>query len=155
MKQDIVQIPDEVLRTPSKKVENFDDPALHILIQNMKDTLAKSKNGIGLAAPQIGSSMRVFITNIKEFQGVFINPTITRYSKKEVMLEEGCLSVDGHFEKIWRSANVTFKAYDEKGNKVKHKVSGLAAQLVQHETDHLNGIVFVDRIKEQKKEGLL
>jgi peptide deformylase len=127
------------------------------LIQKMKDVLRTQHDGIGLAAPQIGVNKRVFIVSGKIFgddkeDAVFINPVITKASKEKKWMEgEGCLSVRWIYGKVQRSLKVTIKAYNEKAELISRGASGLLAHIFQHEIDHLDGILFIDKAKDLEK----
>jgi len=121
-------------------------------------TLLQKEEGLGLAAPQVGESLRVFIAlpnYLDELQGhtVFINPEIEPFGNMEKR-EEGCLSIPGIYETLERPSMARVSAVDEKGNRFALEVSGLAARLVQHENDHLDGILYVDRLSPMKKKLL-
>ncbi len=134
----------KILRKPSQEVRDFNDPKLKKLIQDMFDTLKATPNGVGLAAPQVGESLRLFIVLLPKFQGVFINPKIEKISG-EVLTQEGCLSVPKIWGEIKRAKEVEISAYNEKGKKFKMKSKDLLAQIFQHEIDHLDGILFIDK----------
>jgi len=135
-----------VLRARSKEVADISDEEIQRLIKDMQDTLAIAKNGIGLAAPQIGKNLRVFIVSpaLGLNQIVFINPVITKISEKIKLVDEGCLSVIGLYGKIKRAESLKIEAYNQNGRKFKMKAEGLVAQLFQHEVDHLDGVLFKD-----------
>lgn len=145
----------KILRKKSEEIVNFNDQNLKKFITEMKEILSKTSNGIGLAAPQVGKNLRIFIIS-PELKAplVFINPEITKKSSKEIELEEGCLSLPGIFGIIKRSKWVKISAYDESGKKFKMKAENLLAQLFQHEVDHLNGRLYADKaVKLFKIEG--
>ncbi|MDX1607813.1 MAG: peptide deformylase [Candidatus Spechtbacterales bacterium] len=164
MQKPVVQEPANVLRKKAEKIKKFNTPKLRELISDMMDTVI-AEDGVGLAAPQIGISKRVFIipedyapeirtlnprTWLKpKIQTVFINPKIIYYSNKKETVEEGCLSIRGKFHPTTRSHEVLIQARDIKGRKFKTRGEGLLARIFQHETDHLNGILFIDRLHEQ------
>ena len=135
-----------VLRARSKEVADISDAEIQRLIKDMQDTLAIAKNGIGLAAPQIGRNLRIFVVSpaFGFNQIVFINPVITKISEKTKLVDEGCLSVIGLYGKIKRAESLKIEAYNQNGRKFKMKADGLVAQLFQHEVDHLNGVLFKD-----------
>lgn len=116
-------------------------------------------HGVGLAAPQIGLNMSVFVAQMpgKDGKGYagkfysFFNPTIEFASKKIITDYEGCLSVPGYFGNVDRSEKITISGYDKNNRKVTLKVEGFLARIFQHETDHLNGTLFVDKSKDVKK----
>lgn len=136
---------DEILRKQSKEVEQIDEKIL-TLIEDMKETLHQY-NGVGLAAVQVGVLKRVIVIDTYEpgEQFVLINPEIVK-TKGEQTVEEGCLSFPNKFGQIVRPAEVTVKALNEKGEKIKITAKELLAQAICHEVDHLNGELFVDKI---------
>ncbi len=140
----IIKYPNPILRKKSKKIEII-DRKIKKLAQDMLETL-KSAQGLGLAAPQVGESISLFVLNFGEKSLVFINPEIIKKSKKKEVLEEGCLSFPGLFLKIKRPKEIEIKALDLNGQEIKRKFNGLDARVIQHEIDHLNGILFIDRL---------
>lgn len=136
---------DEVLRKKSKTVEVVDDK-IRALIDDMLDTLYQY-NGVGLAAPQVGILKRIVVIDTYEGKGpiVLINPEIIK-EKGEQEVDEGCLSFPSQYAKIIRPKEVTVKALDENGKEFKITGKDLLAQALSHEIDHLNGILFVDKI---------
>lgn len=156
---DIVQRDNPVLHTKAADVPVADigTPAFNKILADMKTALDSQHDGIAIAAPQIGVSLRIFIVSGKllreadpEYTGeathiVFINPTIIRLSKEKKSVEEGCLSVRWLYGKVPRSLRATVRALNEKNEKVERGASGLLAQIFQHEVDHLEGILFTDR----------
>jgi len=153
----IVQVGNAALRKKAKEVpiKNVRSRTIKQILRDMKETLAKEPDGVGLAAPQIGVSLRIFIVSKKVLKGkdekkrvrdmVFINPTIVKRSRKKEQLGEGCLSVRAVYGKVKRSSQVTLKALNERGERVTIGSSGLLAQIFQHEIDHLDGILFIDK----------
>lgn len=152
---------DEILKKRSREVEKIDEKTLE-LIQDMIETMHKL-DGVGLAAVQVGVLKRIVVIDLYE-EGVppyiFINPEIVK-EKGEQTVDEGCLSFPNKFAKIVRPKEVVLKALNEKGEKIEVKAKDLLAQAICHEVDHLNGIVFVDKIipgtletvtQEQKQE---
>ena len=123
------------------------------LIKVMKEMLNKKNDGAALAAPQIGKSVRLFIISENVLDGedintVFINPKIIEQSEEKEWMEEGCLSVKGIYGKVNRSTSCTIRAYDERGEIFTQKGYGLISQIFQHEVDHLNGILFIEKAKD-------
>jgi len=159
---EIVQKDNPVLRQKATEVTlaEITSPRIQGILAEMKKALASQEDGVALAAPQIGIPLRIFIvagfamtpelTKSKDRPAdlVFINPTITKLSKDRVELEEGCLSVRHFYGKTLRSTKATVRAYNEKGEMFQRGGSGLLAQIFQHETDHLNGILFIDHAKD-------
>jgi len=141
--------PDEVLSQENKKIKNFSDPELQKLIDDMFETLHK-EHGVGLAAPQIGINLKLCVIEEGGTRYTLINPRITKFSKETIAMEEGCLSVPGKFFSIERPAEVNVCFYDRDGNRAKLRASGLLARAIQHETDHLNGIIILDRLSKKK-----
>ncbi len=172
---EIIQIGNPILRKISEEIPADKITAIQTrdLIAKMSDALRKEPQGIGLAAPQIGALKSLCIVSEYAFKppafnkkengeelkkrkneekyAVFINPKILKVSKKKGLLSEGCLSVAGQFGKVRRSTNVTIEAYDEKGKKFRRGAGGLLAQVIQHEVDHLNGILFVDKAEKMDR----
>lgn len=136
---------DEILKKKSKEIEIIDEKII-TLIQDMIETLHRY-NGVGLAAVQVGVLKRIVVIDTGEpgEQFVLINPEIVK-QKGEQEVEEGCLSFPNKFAKVIRPAEVTVKALNEKGEKIKLVGKGLIAQAISHEVDHLNGELFIDKI---------
>ena len=135
------------------------------ILKEMSAALKSQDDGVALAAPQIGYSLRIFIVSRKILQSdlpaqgksaakdlVFINPKISKLSRERAWVPEGCLSVRWLYGKTIRAKKATIAAYDEKGKKFTRGASGLLAQIFQHETDHLQGILFIDHAKDIKEE---
>jgi len=123
-----------------------------LLIANMKEAMVKHE-GIGLAANQVGEDVALFVIDEKlatehGVPSVYANPEITDRAKDADMKEEGCLSIPGLWVQVSRSKKIMFKALDGQGAKVKFRARGLLARVLQHETDHLNGLTIQDRVKE-------
>jgi peptide deformylase len=148
---DVVQIPDPVLAKKSTPLsaEDLKAGAYDTLVTEMKKAMQKN-NGIGLAANQIGKDLALFVIEQKlaaehDIPEAFANPEITEYGTETDSAEEGCLSIIGFWTPITRSKKIMFKALDDHGRKVKFKARGLLARVLQHETDHLNGLTIKDR----------
>lgn len=133
-----------MLRKKAASVENPKSPEIQKLIQDMLMTMKEAK-GIGLAAPQIGHSLRIFAVNIGDKIYVFINPEIKDISKDKIPFEEGCLSIQKTWGAVTRSKKLTIKALNENGKPIKIRAKGLLARVIQHEIDHLNGALFIDK----------
>lgn len=158
----IVAYGDPVLR---KKAEEIDEtyPELDTFIQNMFDTMYAS-HGVGLAAPQVGKAIRVFVVDaeafadeepyLENFKKVFINPIIIEEKGTKWAFNEGCLSIPKIREDIMRHPEIVIEYYDE--NWVLHEdtFGGMAARIIQHEYDHLEGILFIDHINPMRKKML-
>lgn len=166
----IVQKEDPVLREPVKEVKLADIKTSKIkkIIKDMSIALASQYDGVAIAAPQIGIPLSIFIVSGKIFHKdfseeiglesvkgkkipsdlVFINPKISKLSKEKEWVPEGCLSVRWLYGNNYRSKKATITAYDQDGKKFTRGASGLLAQIFQHETDHLKGILFIDSAKD-------
>lgn len=157
---------DPVLRKVGKDIDK-DYPDLKQLIENMKDTMKNAK-GVGLAAPQIGKAIRLFLVDtapfsddeeldakeqefLKSFNKVFINAKILKEEGNEWVFSEGCLSIPNINEDVFRQETVTIEYYDENFKKHTETVSGLAARVIQHEYDHIEGKLFTDKLSSLKK----
>ena len=157
-KKNILIEPDPILRKKSQPLEKVDDE-LRKLMDEMLETMYAAP-GIGLAAVQIGILKRLIVIDIskddqKKEPLFFVNPIITFQSKKTSIYEEGCLSLPGHFAEIERPAecHVSYVDYDGKNQEL--KASGLLATCVQHEIDHLNGVLFIDYLSKLKKDMII
>lgn len=128
----------------AKKVKDPLAPEIQRLVKKMIATMQEA-NGAGLAAPQVGESLRICTIQNEGEIFVFINPQITTYSREKEICEEGCLSFPGKYINIKRPKRVKVRFIDAKGNKIKLKADGLLARIIQHEVDHLDGIVFIER----------
>ncbi len=145
----IVRYPDPVLREKAKEVTKI-TPNLKRMVQNMAETMYEA-GGIGLAAPQIGISKRVIVIDLGEGLTTLINPEILEASGKE-RGKEGCLSFPGIWGEVDRALSVKVRGFDLKGEEVYISAQGFLARALQHEIDHLDGIVFTDRAVKVYKE---
>lgn len=151
---EIKKYPDPILRKKCEEISEI-TPEIKELALNMVETMIEGQ-GIGLAAPQVGELKRIIVVHpvrdrtpeamAKTSPKVFINPRIIRKTKETVTDEEGCLSFSGLFLKIKRAKEIEIEALNENGEKVFLKVDGLPARILQHEIDHLDGILFIDRL---------
>ena len=158
----ILQREDPLLREKAKPVAVADigSPKIKKIIEDMKEAMDSQKDGIAIAAPQIGQSLQIFLVSgplLKKADPdhngdgsdlVFINPKITKLSKDKELMEEGCLSVRWLYGKVPRSTRASITAINGNGDKISRGASGLLAQIFQHECDHLNGILFIDKANE-------
>ncbi|HLL47790.1 MAG TPA: peptide deformylase [Longimicrobiaceae bacterium] len=146
----------EVLRTPAVEVEEVDDD-LRRLIDDMFATMWKAE-GVGLAAPQVGISRRVIVVDVHD-EGVepfaLVNPRVVESSKETEKGEEGCLSIPGLTAAVERPAHVAVEGLDRDGNPLRVEGGGLLARCLQHEIDHLDGVLFLDRVGPLKRKMLL
>jgi len=138
-----------VLKQKAKRVPAIDKSILR-LINDMIKTMRES-NGVGLAAPQVGVPLRVIVLQMLGEEPIaLVNPKIVRRSgEREVT--EGCLSLPGYVGEIKRSASVTVKGWDRQGKTIRIKATGLKAQALEHELDHLNGVLYIDHLESQDK----
>jgi peptide deformylase len=150
---DIITLGDEVLHEKAQPIQDF-GPEVSMLADAMFDAM-EADNGIGLAGPQIGVLKRIFVTDAPDEPRVFINPEIIETSFETVSIEEGCLSVPGIFAQLQRPERITVQARDAKGKLFTLKAEGMLARVIQHENDHLNGILFIDRLPEETREHLV
>lgn len=149
---EVVQTGTPALHTSAAEVPVADITSTEIqeIIQGMKLALAGEPDGVAIAAPQINVSKRIFVVagsvfGKNELDIAFINPVITKKSKKSEIMDEGCLSVRYIYGNVKRYLNVSIEAYDEQGQKIKRGAGGLLAHVFQHEIDHLDGILFTDK----------
>ena len=142
-------LPDPILRQRSKRLR-YVDSAVRKLIGNMHETM-HSAAGVGLAAPQVGTLLRVIVIGLPDEEAIaIINPEIVR-RKGERLVDEGCLSVPGYVGQIRRAESVTVKGRDQEGKEIRIKADGLLAQALEHEIDHLNGVLYIDRLDSMDK----
>ncbi len=143
--KNIVRFPNPILRKKAKPVKRI-TPEILKIIKNMESAMRQAP-GIGLAAPQIGESLRIIIADIGEGLHILINPKITEKNGSQSFVE-GCLSLPGVEGLVERASKVTVKAMNKNGENIKLAVEGLLATVFQHEIDHLEGCVFIDRVKD-------
>lgn len=148
----IIEYPNPILAKAAELINDAKKPAIQKLITDMLETM-EHNNGVGLAAPQIGKSLRLCVIRVDETTHILINPRITYKSYLKEVCEEGCLSFPGKFIPIKRHKKVRVKALDEQGNEVTIKGEGLLSRALQHEIDHLDGKLFIE--KEVKIRGKL
>ena len=144
---------DPVLREPSKPVERF-DRALRRLVEEITETMYEA-NGVGLAGPQVGLSYRLFTYDDGETGPSFLaNPDLTLL-EGELVREEGCLSIPGPFYPTARSARVRIAGQDVRGRPVQIEAEGLLARIFQHESDHLDGALYIDRLDDEGRRAVM
>ena len=145
----ILALPEPVLRQKSKRVKNIDG-SVQKLAGDMIETM-HAASGVGLAAPQVGVPLRVIVIGMPgEEDFVLINPQIVRRAG-ERWLTEGCLSVPGYFGEIQRAQRVTVKGKDLSGKEIRIKAEELLAQALEHEIDHLNGVLYIDHLESRDR----
>jgi len=150
MPKKILQKEAAVLRKVAEPVSEIKSEKTKKILAEMKQALDSQDDGVAIAAPQIGYSLRIFVISPKITSSpnlVYINPVIKKISKDKKLVEEGCLSVRYLYGQVSRSTKATIEAYDENGKKFTKGASGLIAQIFQHEVDHLNGVLFTDKAK--------
>ena len=147
---------DPQLRKHCHEVKDF-NPRLHMLLDDMRQTLAES-NGVGLAAPQVGVLKRLFVMDCVKDKAtapapmVMLNPEVTWTSEETNVYEEGCLSIPEYYEEVERPAEVKVRYMDLDGKTQEIAADGLLATCLQHEIDHLNGVLFIDHLSRLKRE---
>jgi peptide deformylase len=159
----ILETPDPLLKTVSEPVETFDD-ALQTLIDDMFETMYDAP-GIGLAAVQVGVAKRLLVIDLQEKDEetgetinepmVFINPEITDTSEEVTVYSEGCLSVPEQYADVARPSAIKAKWLDREGKAHEEELHGLIATCLQHEMDHLEGVLFIDHLSKLKRDMLL
>jgi peptide deformylase len=143
-------LPDPILKQKSKRVKVIDG-SIKKLIGDMIETLHAVPGRAGLAAPQVGTLLRVIVIGLPEEEDiVLINPKIVR-RMGERTVTEGCLSIPGYWGEIKRAETVTVKGQDPKGKEIRIKASELLAQVLEHEIDHLNGVLYIDHLESPDK----
>ena len=144
---------DPVLRTPAAEVVDF-DKELATLVKDLWDTM-ESKSGAGLAAPQLGVGLRVFTFNCDGVAGHLVNPVWTAVDEEVQEGEEGCLSIPGLYWDCRRARNVVARGFNLHGEPIEIEGSDLLARCIQHETDHLDGVLFVDRLDAETRKAAM
>ncbi|HAS80638.1 MAG: Peptide deformylase [Candidatus Nomurabacteria bacterium GW2011_GWE1_32_28] len=171
----IIQNGNKTLRKIAKEVSISEiiKPKIQKILKDMSEALDGQNDGVAIAAPQINVSLRIFIVSGKIFDEnfindknidkdnfsnkkispnlIFINPILKKISREKKLLEEGCLSVRPIFGKVRRSVKAVVEAYDENGKKFTRGGSGLLAHIFQHEIDHLEGVLFIDKAEEMRE----
>jgi len=147
---DITKLPAKILRKKLELVAEVTDE-IRALIEQMRVDMVLAK-GVGLAANQVGKDLQIFVIDKKlaeenQVPDAYINPEITEFAKEADEMEEGCLSIPQFWHMIKRSRKIKIKALDERGNKVKFRARGFLARVLQHEYDHLQGMLIKDRVK--------
>ena len=170
---EIVQSENPVLRKIAVNVPIADivKPKIQKIIKDMAEALHSQDDGVAIAAPQIGVSLRIFVVSGRVFDEdfsdernpninslkakskdlVFINPILSKISKDKKLMSEGCLSVRPIYGKVRRATKATVEAYNEQGKKFTKQGSGLLAHIFQHENDHLDGVLFIDKAKDLRE----
>ena len=152
---DILTLGDEFLREKTERIKNF-GPEIPVLADAMIEAM-QGERGIGLAGPQVGVLKRIFVVDLPDEKSarIFINPEILETSQELASYEEGCLSIPGMYADVIRPTHITVQAQDIEGKPFTIKADGLLARVIQHENDHLQGVLFIDRLTEEKREKIL
>ncbi len=142
--------PDPTLKQKAKRVRAIDG-SIRKLISDMIETMHSVPERVGLAAPQVGVSLRVIVIGLPEAEDIaIVNPKIVR-RRGERLINEGCLSVPGYFGQVKRAESVTVKGRDQNGKEIRIKAEGLLAQALEHEIDHINGVLYLDHLESTDK----
>ncbi len=154
----IITLPDPKLRLVSRKIERIDD-SLRRLIDDMIETMHEAP-GVGLAAIQVGEPIRVLVVDVAKKDEppdpqVFVNPEIVWSSEERATYEEGCLSIPEYYAEVERPASVRVRALDRDGKLREILAEGLLATVLQHEVDHLDGVLFIDHISRLKRDRVI
>jgi peptide deformylase len=150
----VITLGNDLLRRKAEAVKDIDGEIVKIT-EEMIDTLHKQK-GVGLAGPQIGLKKRIFVIHVEgDEPRVFINPSITATSQETLKYEEGCLSIPGVWADVVRPRAVRVQAWNEKGRPFTLETEGILARVILHEYDHLEGVLFIDRLSPRKRERIL
>lgn len=159
---DIITYPDTRLKQQAKSVEKF-DAALHDFIRNLEDTMVAGPGGVGIAAPQVGHMQRIAVVDVTAYAKqkkssikhhghlVLINPEIIEWQGMKKG-REGCMSVPDFTGNVIRAENIVLTALDEHGKENKYEMEGFEARAVQHEIDHLDGLLFMDRLVSRRND---
>jgi len=150
----ILTLENESLRQKALPIKKI-GPEYEKIAEDLMNTLY-AEEGIGLAGPQIGLSERIFAVHVQgDIPRIFINPSIIETSQETAKFEEGCLSIPGMYTDVVRPKAVKVQAWNEKGRPFILEASGILARVILHEYDHLEGILFIDRISEQKRDRII
>jgi peptide deformylase len=155
MAHDLIYYGHDTLKKIAEEVSNIDGELIQ-LIDNMYNVMYRAK-GIGLAAPQVGVSKRLFVIDVEDDGNVTLelfNPVIREFSKEEEPYEEGCLSVPNIMHDVVRPIEIVVSGIDRNGKEVEIEAGGLVARVIQHEIDHLNGILFIDHLEDYVRNEL-
>ena len=151
---EIITFGNELLRQKAENITNINSE-LAKTARQMLEALKIGK-GVGLAGPQLGLMKRIFVVHVEgDMERVFINPSIIETSQETAKFEEGCLSIPGIYADVVRSRSIKIQAWNEKGKPFTLETGGLLARIILHEYDHLEGVLFLDRISEPKRNRLV
>jgi peptide deformylase len=151
---EIITLGNELLRQKAVKIEKIDEEIIN-LAKELLEILERDK-GVGVAGPQVGVMKRIFVVHVQDdVARVFINPSILETSHETCKYEEGCLSIPGIYTQVVRPETIKIQAWNEKGRPFTIETSGLLARVILHEYDHLEGVLFLDRLPEKKRDKLI
>jgi peptide deformylase len=151
---DIITLGNELLRQRADPIKPI-GPEYKTIAEEMIEALHQGK-GVGLAGPQVGLMKRIFVVHAEgDVPRVFINPSIIGTSEDRVKYEEGCLSIPGIYADLVRPSKIKVQAWNEKGRPFTLEAEGILARIIQHEYDHLEGVLFIDRLSEIKRNKVL
>ena len=151
---EILTLGSEVLRKKCATIAAF-DKKLEDLAYSMIESM-HAKDGIGLAGPQVGVEKRIFVCHVQGDEArIFINPEIIGTSLEMSPYEEGCLSIPGVYSEIMRPSSITVQAWNLNGRPFKLEAEGILARVIQHEMDHLKGVLFIDHLTEKKRQRVV
>jgi peptide deformylase len=151
---EILTLGDEALRQKARPIENI-GPEYIKIARDLLDALHAGE-GVGLAGPQVGLHERIFAVHVQgDIPRIFINPSIVETSSETLKFEEGCLSIPGCYAKVIRSKAVKIQAWNERGRPFTLEADNILARVILHEYDHLDGVLFIDRISEQKRNKIV
>ncbi|MDR1100419.1 MAG: peptide deformylase [Treponema sp.] len=151
---DIITLGNDMLRQKAEPVKTF-NPQLAKTAEEMIRVLHEGR-GVGLAGPQVGILQRIFVVHVEgDIPRIFVNPSIIETSPETVKYEEGCLSIPGAWAEVVRPKTVKIQAWNERGRPFTLETSGVLARVILHEYDHLEGVLFIDRLSEPKRKRII
>jgi peptide deformylase len=151
---DIVKYPHDALRLEAAALKDIDGRVVEVAEEMLASM--QEADGIGLAAPQVDLPWRLFVVHVKNDKPrIFINPEIIQTSMETTVYEEGCLSIPGVYADVERASQVQVQAYNERGRPFSLTADGMLGRVIQHEYDHLKGVLFFDHLRKRRREKLL
>ncbi|MDR1277766.1 MAG: peptide deformylase [Treponema sp.] len=151
---DIITLGNDMLRQKAEPVKTF-NPQLAKTAEEMIRVLHEGR-GVGLAGPQVGILQRIFVVHVEgDIPRIFVNPSIIETSQETIKYEEGCLSIPGAWAEVIRPKTVKIQAWNERGRPFTLETSGVLARVILHEYDHLEGVLFIDRLSEPKRNRII
>ena len=150
----LITLGSELLRQKAERIGKIDEEIVNLAAKMME--MLKVEKGVGLAGPQIGIMKRIFVVHVEgDEERVFINPSILETSHKTVKIEEGCLSIPGVYKNVVRPESIKIQAWNIKGRPFTLEASGIIARVIMHEYDHLEGVLFIDHLPEDKRNKII